>query len=60
MQLFVCVGILLAFVIGLPYDGQRAYTDLLGHDLAWWRVMFGLGMVPALTQVRFLQQVVGC
>lgn len=51
LQLFVCVGILLAFIIGLPYDGKEATVPLLGNDTAWWRVMFGLGLVPAIMQV---------
>lgn len=51
LQLFVCVGILLAFVIGLPYDGKEATVHLLGNDTAWWRVMFGLGLVPSIMQV---------
>lgn len=54
LQLFVCVGILLAFLVGLPYDGREATVHLLGHDTAWWRVMFALGLVPGIMQVGVL------
>ena len=46
------MGILLAFAIGLPYDGKEATVNLLGNETAWWRVMFALGLVPAVTQVN--------
>ena len=52
LQLFVCVGILLAFAIGLPYDGKEATINLLGKATSWWRVMFALGLVPDVAQVR--------
>ncbi|XP_050227795.1 plastidic glucose transporter 4 [Mercurialis annua] len=37
-QLFICIGILLALVAGLP---------LAGNPL-WWRIMFGVAAVPAI------------
>ncbi|KAG0583967.1 hypothetical protein KC19_3G175800 [Ceratodon purpureus] len=37
-QLFICVGILLALIAGLP----------LGGNPAWWRNMFGIATVPAV------------
>ncbi|DBB09503.1 TPA: hypothetical protein ACH3X3_008063 [Trebouxia sp. C0006] len=49
-QLFVCVGILIAFAIGLPYDGKEAFLDLGQHQIAWWRVMFAIGLAPATLQ----------
>ena len=52
LQLFVCVGILIAFAIGLPYDGKEAFLDLGQHQIAWWRVMFAIGLAPATLQVR--------
>ncbi len=52
VQLFVCVGILIAFAIGLPYDGKEAFLSLASHQVAWWRVMFAVGLVPATSQVR--------
>jgi len=36
-QLFICVGILLALIAGLP----------LGGNPAWWRTMFGIAVIPA-------------
>ena len=60
LQLFVCVGILLAFVIGLPYDGKEATVHLLGEETAWWRVMFALGLVPATMQVCVLAPAPDC
>ena len=52
LQLFVCVGILIAFAIGLPYDGKEAFLNLAEHQIAWWRVMFAIGLAPATLQVR--------
>ncbi len=52
LQLFVCVGILIAFAIGLPYDGKEAFLNLAQHQIAWWRVMFAIGLAPAALQVR--------
>lgn len=52
LQLFVCVGILIAFAIGLPYDGKEAFLNLAQHQIAWWRVMFAIGLAPATLQVR--------
>ncbi|KAJ9173049.1 hypothetical protein P3X46_016225 [Hevea brasiliensis] len=40
-QLFICVGILLALVAGLP---------LAGNPL-WWRTMFGIAALPAILLV---------
>ncbi|KAB5561126.1 hypothetical protein DKX38_006083 [Salix brachista] len=37
-QLFICIGILLALVAGLPLAGNSI----------WWRTMFGISAVPAV------------
>ncbi|KAJ6960470.1 hypothetical protein NC653_038489 [Populus alba x Populus x berolinensis] len=37
-QLFICIGILLALVAGLPLAGNPI----------WWRTMFGISAVPAV------------
>ncbi|KAF9684128.1 hypothetical protein SADUNF_Sadunf04G0085600 [Salix dunnii] len=37
-QLFICIGILLALVAGLPLAGNAI----------WWRTMFGISAVPAV------------
>lgn len=54
MQVFICVGILVAYIVGLPYDSNQPFAvSLFGRCVAWWRVIFGLGIVPALLQARF-------
>ncbi|XP_065848331.1 plastidic glucose transporter 4 [Euphorbia lathyris] len=40
-QLFICIGILLAMVAGLPLAGNPS----------WWRTMFGIAVVPAVLLV---------
>lgn len=35
-QLFICIGILVALVVGLPLSGNPL----------WWRTMFGIAVVP--------------
>ncbi|ESW23608.1 hypothetical protein PHAVU_004G061900 [Phaseolus vulgaris] len=37
-QLFICIGILLALVAGLPLAGNPS----------WWRTMFGIAVVPSV------------
>ena len=54
-QVFICVGILVAYLVGLPYRNntpQHAYIG--GSDVAWWRVMLALGLIPAALQVLSL------
>lgn len=49
------VGILAAFAVGWPYArGSAASVTLAGHVLPWWRVMFAIGLVPAVLQVECL------
>ena len=51
MQVFICVGILVAYIVGLPYDANQSFAvSLFGRCVAWWRIIFGLGVVPALLQ----------
>ena len=51
MQVFICVGILVAYIVGLPYDANQPFAvSLFGRCVAWWRIIFGLGIVPALLQ----------
>ena len=51
-QLSVCTGSLVAFVIGLPYASKTAYAlNIGGVEVAWWRAMQALGILPALLQV---------
>ncbi|KAJ1412740.1 Sugar/inositol transporter [Sesbania bispinosa] len=37
-QLFICIGILVALVVGLPLAGNPI----------WWRTMFGIAIVPSV------------
>ncbi|KAK9819874.1 hypothetical protein WJX72_003513 [[Myrmecia] bisecta] len=54
-QVFICVGILLAYVVGLPYSGKQPYDLHIGQSaVAWWRVMFGLALIPAFVQLLAL------
>ncbi len=51
--MFICVGILVAYLVGLPYrnnTAQHAYIG--GSDVAWWRVMLAFGLIPAALQVQ--------
>ncbi|EFN59043.1 hypothetical protein CHLNCDRAFT_137750 [Chlorella variabilis] len=47
---FVNVGILSSYIIGLPYEGGTDSVSLMGHDVAWWRIMFAAALGPALLQ----------
>ena len=51
-QAFICVGILMAYLVGLPYqyNTPQAVT-LFGATVSWWRIMFIIGLVPAVLQV---------
>lgn len=37
-QLFICIGILVALVAGLPLSGNPS----------WWRTMFGIALIPSV------------
>ncbi|XP_055804047.1 plastidic glucose transporter 4 [Solanum dulcamara] len=37
-QLFICIGILAALVVGLPLSGNPL----------WWRTMFGIALIPSV------------
>jgi hypothetical protein len=55
MQAFICVGILVAYLVGLPYQHNTPQSiPLAGADVSWWRLMFLFGVVPAIMQVRTL------
>ena len=52
LQLFVNLGILMAYIIGLPYDKHpRAAFAVGSHSLSWWRIMFLSAVIPAVLQV---------
>ena len=49
----VTIGALLAYCLGWPYAKEHASYISIGRlDLAWWRIMLGMGLVPAVIQVR--------
>lgn len=51
-QVFICVGILVAYLVGLPYsDNQAAVLPLGSGEVAWWRVMLAIGIIPAASQM---------
>jgi hypothetical protein len=56
VQVFVCVGILVAYVAGVPYDSGAPFAvTLFGRCVSWWRIIFGIGVLPALLQARQAQ-----
>ncbi len=47
------MGILVAYLVGLPYQHNEPQTATVGsHTVAWWRIMFLFGLIPAVLQVR--------
>lgn len=53
--MFINVGILSAFLAGIPYDGGQSFSvDVLGYELPWWRIMFAMSLPVALAQAAGL------
>lgn len=50
-QVFICLGILVALAVGLPLEHGMHSISLFGSSVAWWRIMLGLAVVPAVAQV---------
>ena len=51
-QAFICVGILVAYLVGLPYQHNTPQAVTLGGStVSWWRIMFIIGLIPAISQV---------
>lgn len=47
-QVFICIGILLAFVMGLGYENDANFT---AFGIQWWRItLFFPGIIMSLTQ----------
>lgn len=40
-QIFICMGILIALVAGLPLSGNPS----------WWRIIFGISVIPAVLMI---------
>ena len=52
LQVFICIGILVAYLAGLPYrDNTPQHVYIGGSDVAWWRVMLAFGVIPGAVQV---------
>ncbi|GBF90824.1 plastidic glucose transporter [Raphidocelis subcapitata] len=49
-QVFINIGILLAYLAGIPYEREFSGFNLRGQFVAWWRVMVGLQLLPAALQ----------
>lgn len=52
VQVFVNLGILLAYIAGIPYDYGVDDIEVFGCTVAWSRVVFWVASVPAVAQVR--------
>eukprot|EP00899_Mesostigma_viride_P006409 jgi/Mesvir1/1576/Mv14546-RA.3 len=46
-QLFVCVGILISYLLGIPFE----YNLAPAQANFWWRFMFAAGAIPAVLQI---------
>ena len=53
-QVAICVGVLAAIVAGLPIGGVASTSVSSFMGVPWWRVMFGISVVPALAQIAVL------
>ncbi len=55
MSAQICFGILVAFMLGLPYASEEVFSvTILGSSIGWWRVMLAAAVLPALLQVTRL------
>ena len=61
LQVFICIGILVAYLAGLPYRNNTAqHVYIGGSDVAWWRVMLAFGLIPAALQVDCAASCMSC
>lgn len=51
MQLSLCIGILVAYLLGIPYEHDISTIELGSWEVSWWRVVLFLGILGSLTQV---------
>ena len=57
MPVQICLGILVAFMLGLPYASEEVFSvTVLGRSIGWWRVMLAAAVLPALLQVTTFMQ----
>eukprot|EP00877_Chromochloris_zofingiensis_P014348 jgi/Chrzof1/9167/Cz03g38140.t1 len=53
-QVFINVGILVAYSAGIPYENDFTGFEVKGHFICWWRVMIAASIVPVVAQVLVL------
>lgn len=53
-QVFINVGILLAYLAGLPYQYHMEVLPIAGLPIPWWRVMILMALIPAVAQLLVL------
>jgi hypothetical protein len=51
MQLSLVVGILVAYLLGIPYEHNVDFISIGGWDVAWWRFVLFLGVCGSAIQV---------
>jgi hypothetical protein len=51
MQLSLVVGILVAYLLAIPYEHDIQYISIGGWDVAWWRFVFSVGAFGSAIQV---------
>lgn len=49
--MFVNLGIVAAYCVGIPYEYNITEVTVLGMTLCWWQFMTLLAVVPAILQV---------
>ena len=54
VQVMFSVGVVIAYLAGLPYWFQIESVTLCGLDVPWWRVMVSMAAVLALAQAACL------
>jgi len=53
-QVFINIGILVAYSAGIPYDYGVDDVAVLGTTVPWWRVVLCAGALPAMLQLLCL------
>eukprot|EP00892_Ulva_mutabilis_P006851 jgi/Ulvmu1/4538/UM002_0264.1 len=53
-QLSICLGLLLAYLLGLPYEHDVRDIAIGPYTVHWWRVVHIIGALISLTQILML------
>eukprot|EP00798_Chlamydomonas_sp_ICE-L_P002972 gene2972-12979_t len=56
-QVWVNVGLVVAYCMGMPYEYNLVNVNILGKDVPWWRIMITMAFIPAILQLLGLM---GC